>query len=208
MPSLTHIFNDLQIRWILQQIFKQIYRTYQFRAIRIKKDCTMESDRTNHDIIPTSPLERFKPLQVDLKKRLNTFKNYPKNAVKSKEDLADNGFHYTGDGKDDKVQCVFCGITINNWTKEDDITSEHRRFSGDCMHIYQLDRKNFGSMMNGGLSRADLIVNSLKCEKNGRLPQMKDLTLRLNSFRDWKYPIEEKPSPEAMAKAGLFYTGK
>lgn len=167
----------------------------------------MEADRSNYDIIPTSPLERFKPLQVDLKKRLNTFKNYPKNAVKSKEDLAQNGFHYIGDGKDDKVQCVFCGIIVNNWTKEDDIASEHRRFSRDCMHIYQLDRKNFGSMMNGGLSRADLISNSLKADI-GRLPQMKELTLRLNSFRDWKYTKDEKPSPEAIAKAGLFYTGK
>lgn len=191
----------------MQQIFKQIYRTYQYRAIRNKKECIMEADRSNYDIIPTSPLERFKPLQVDIKKRLNTFKNYPKNAVKSKEDLAQNGFHYIGDGKDDKVQCVFCGIIVNNWTKEDDIMSEHRRFSRDCMHIYQLDRKNFGSMMNGGLSRADLISNSLKADI-GRLPQMKELTLRLNSFRDWKYTKDEKPSPEAIAKAGLFYTGK
>lgn len=164
--------------------------------------------KINYDIIPQSPLDRFKPLQNDIKKRLKTFKNYPKDAIKKKEDLTDNGFHYIGCGTDDKVQCVFCGIILNNWTNEEDIITEHRRFSKDCIHIYYLDRKMFGLNIHGGLSRADLIQNSVNAEKIGRVPNMKDFTFRLQSFRDWKYTTAEKPCPKLISKAGMFYTGK
>ncbi|XP_061192415.1 death-associated inhibitor of apoptosis 1-like [Saccostrea echinata] len=165
-------------------------------------------DPANKDIIPTSPLERFKPLQENFQKRLKTFSKYPKNAVKEKEDLADNGFHYIGNGKDDKVQCTFCGIIMNNWEEKDDIQSEHRRFSPSCSRVLDNDRKNFGANLDGGLSRLDFIRNTQNAAENGAIPQMKDYNLRMKSFNDWSYSDDEKPSIDALAKAGLFYTGK
>lgn len=165
-------------------------------------------DSSNKDIIPISPTERFKPLQESLPKRLKTFKTYPKEAVKEKEDLADNGFYYTGDGKTDTVQCTFCGIIIDNWQTEDDIQTEHRKFSPSCPRVLDLDRRNFGANLNAGTSRLDLIRNTQNSTLDGKVPQMKDYSLRLKSFNDWKYSKKEKPSPETLARAGLFYIGK
>jgi hypothetical protein len=165
-------------------------------------------DPRNRDIIPASPLERFKPLQENLQKRLNTFKNYPQKAVKEKVELADNGFFYTGDGKTDRVQCAFCGIIIDNWQTDDDIQTEHRKFSSTCPRVIDLDRRNFGANLDMGGSRLDLIKNNQNAAASGRVPQMKDYSLRLKSFHDWKYSEKEKPSPESLAKAGLFYIGR
>ncbi|XP_022286791.1 baculoviral IAP repeat-containing protein 7-B-like [Crassostrea virginica] len=169
---------------------------------------SMDDDPTNHDIIPISPLRRHKPLQDDIKKRLATFKNYPKNAVKDKKELADNGFMYIGDGKNDKVQCVFCGTIFDQWEEGDDITSEHRMGSRTCNRVIELDRNNFGGQLDGGMSIMDRILKTQNPSSEGRVPVMKDLSLRLKSFKDWTFSNEEKPSPEALAEAGLFYTGK
>ena len=169
---------------------------------------SMDDDPTNHDIIPISPLRRHKPLQDDLKKRLATFKNYPKNAVKDKKELADNGFMYIGDGKNDKVQCVFCGSIFDKWEEGDDITFEHRNGSRTCKRVIELDRNNFGGQLDGGMSLMDRILTTQNPSSEGRVPVMKDPSLRLKSFKDWTFSNEEKPSPEALAEAGLFYTGK
>ena len=163
---------------------------------------------TNLDVIPMSPRRRYKPSQDDLKKRLATFKNYPKNAVKDKNELADNGFMYIGDGKNDTVQCAFCGAIFEQWEKGDDITSEHRKGSRTCKRIMELDRNNFGGQLNGGQSLMDFILTTQNPSLEGRVPVMKDPSLRLKSFKDWTFSNEEKPSPEALAEAGLFYTGK
>nr|XP_022291030.1 E3 ubiquitin-protein ligase XIAP-like [Crassostrea virginica]XP_022291031.1 E3 ubiquitin-protein ligase XIAP-like [Crassostrea virginica] len=163
---------------------------------------------TNLDVIPMSPWRRYKPSQDDLKKRLATFKNYPKNAVKDKNELADNGFMYIGDGKNDTVQCAFCGAIFEQWEEGDDITSEHRKGSRTCKRIMELDRNNFGGQLNGGQSLMDFILTTQNPSLEGRVPVMKDPSLRLKSFKDWTFSNEEKPSPEALAEAGLFYTGK
>ncbi|CAG7672391.1 unnamed protein product, partial [Allacma fusca] len=38
--------------------------------------------------------------------------------------LARTGFRYLGE--DDKVQCVYCGVTLQNWKIGDDPWKEHR----------------------------------------------------------------------------------
>lgn len=112
-------------------------------------DCDTNSalDGSTHEMSQTPPFEQYKHLQVNSQTRLNTFKNYPSNAIKKKVLLAENGFCYIGNGKDDTVQCVFCGGTWKGWTDENDISSVHRYHSRKCVHIYQLDHGNFHANM-------------------------------------------------------------
>nr|XP_022287913.1 uncharacterized protein LOC111100394 isoform X2 [Crassostrea virginica] len=169
---------------------------------------SFDTDSTrDNNITPKSSLDRSKSLQSDLEKRLETFKNYPENAVKDKKELADNGFMYIGDGKNDKVQCVFCRIIFYQWEEADDITSEHRMGSRTCKRVMELDHKNFRGQLDGGMTLIDRILTQ-NPSSEGRVPVMKDPSLRLESFKYWTFSNKEKPSPEAFSEAGLFYTGK
>ncbi|KAF4522359.1 hypothetical protein B566_EDAN011080, partial [Ephemera danica] len=62
--------------------------------------------------------------------RLKSFKYWPKAIQQTPEDLASNGFHYTGCG--DRVICFDCGLGLKDWHEEDTPPEEHRRYSPNC----------------------------------------------------------------------------
>ncbi|KAF4526813.1 hypothetical protein B566_EDAN015139 [Ephemera danica] len=62
--------------------------------------------------------------------RLKSFKYWPKAIQQTPEDLASNGFHYTGCG--DRVICFDCGLGLKDWHEEDTPHEEHRRYSPNC----------------------------------------------------------------------------
>lgn len=62
--------------------------------------------------------------------RLQTYNDWPHSAPVRKEDLAKNGFVYTG--SNDKVRCVYCNAVLRRWEHGDDVEEEHRRNSPSC----------------------------------------------------------------------------
>ena len=52
--------------------------------------------------------------------RLETFKIWSSETKLQPWNFAKSGFHYSG--YEDGVTCFFCGITITNWVRAEDIT--------------------------------------------------------------------------------------
>ena len=64
--------------------------------------------------------------------RLHTFLGkWSKSHVVKPEDLAENGFYYTGDR--DKVACVYCRVKLLNWRAGDNPCTEHFKYSPNCV---------------------------------------------------------------------------
>ncbi|XP_070190664.1 baculoviral IAP repeat-containing protein 7-B-like [Littorina saxatilis] len=67
--------------------------------------------------------------------RLKTFRDWGYQEIVRKEDLARNGFMYTGSG--DKVRCVYCNGMLRQWDRGDVVEVEHRRNYPDCPFILE-----------------------------------------------------------------------
>lgn len=61
--------------------------------------------------------------------RLKSFKKWPLKFI-DKNILAATGFVYTG--THDHVKCAFCYVEIGSWVLEDDLITEHSRWSPFC----------------------------------------------------------------------------
>lgn len=79
----------------------------------------------SHSVTPNDPL--------DFQRRLETFKDWPKQIVPDKLTLAKAGFIYTG--QNDKVECFACHIRLAGWETTDDPWYEHRRWSEQCWYL-------------------------------------------------------------------------
>lgn len=66
-------------------------------------------------------------------KRLETFVDWPFTSAVRREDLARNGFIYTG--STDKVRCVYCNTVLRQWAPGDVVESEHQRISPSCRFV-------------------------------------------------------------------------
>ena len=62
--------------------------------------------------------------------RLETFKNMVFKIKLQPWNFAKSGFYYSGDA--DAVTCFFCGTTITNWVRAEDINTEHKKYSPSC----------------------------------------------------------------------------
>ena len=71
--------------------------------------------------------------------RLSTFVKFPKECPANTRSLAGAGFYYTG--YKDRVKCFSCGLCVENWTQEDDVTSS-RWHHDDCQMILHEDCGN------------------------------------------------------------------
>lgn len=130
-------------------------------------DCDTNSalDGSTHNISPTPPRNQYEHLQQNYQHRLHTFYNFSNISIKNKEYLAKQGFCYIGDGKNDKIQCVFCGDILESWTKEDDITSVlNTHCSRNCSQIYSFDSVAAQSVLNMGYTEnvVKLALDNLK----------------------------------------------
>jgi hypothetical protein len=65
--------------------------------------------------------------------RLQSFKQWPKQILPDKYNLARAGFIYTGEG--DIVQCFGCSIRVSQWEKTDFPWAEHLKWSPDCVFL-------------------------------------------------------------------------
>lgn len=69
----------------------------------------------------------------DERNRLLTFSDWLYQHVVRREDLAKNGFIYTGTA--DKVRCVFCNTILRQWNVQDVVEAEHSRASPICPFV-------------------------------------------------------------------------
>ena len=67
------------------------------------------------------------------KERLQTFSTWPKYLYPRPQQLASAGFFHTALG--DVVKCFHCGITLKNWSPQDEVWKEHSRWSPSCGYI-------------------------------------------------------------------------
>ncbi|CAG5126359.1 unnamed protein product [Candidula unifasciata] len=118
------------------------------------------------------------------------------------KDLARDGFIHIGPG--DKVKCVFCLKTLRGWEVGDSVEGEHRRHYPFCPWV-----KGECDSLNIPLNATESMKKSfgLKMKPTGEsaVSCMQDFSQRLKSFEGW--PRQAHIRPDALAEAGLYYTG-
>lgn len=124
---------------------------------------------------------------IDEEARLNTFSEWPSSSPVTPESLAKDGFYALHSC--DRVKCAFCGLVLKSWERGDSVRVEHTKFSADCPLI--------------------------KDQHTGNIPLVKEPPYyplyskeqkRRDSFKNW--PTNVKQTPQSLANAGFFYTGK
>ncbi|XP_076084113.1 baculoviral IAP repeat-containing protein 3-like isoform X3 [Mytilus galloprovincialis] len=65
--------------------------------------------------------------------RLSSYSNFPRHVNVFVSVLSKAGFYYTG--STDTVRCYACGITHQNWTRNDNPLAIHCRLSPSCTHL-------------------------------------------------------------------------
>ncbi|KAF8774241.1 Apoptosis inhibitor IAP like protein [Argiope bruennichi] len=138
--------------------------------------------------------------------RLNSFTGkWPLCFIKPK-DLAHNGFFYLQ--SEDKVQCAFCNVIIDDWNVGDKPVKKHMMKNPKCEFLMTADAGNVPFSKPKPVAKnvskcipSDKARNSLPHKP--RYPRMSDLKNRLLSFRDWPLLML---SSRQLAECGLFYT--
>ncbi|XP_059154553.1 baculoviral IAP repeat-containing protein 2-like isoform X2 [Physella acuta] len=70
------------------------------------------------------------PAYITLKKRLESFTQWPSTHIHQPADLAAAGFFYAGYA--DCVRCYQCGLGLKSWKPGDDIHEQHKKFRPHC----------------------------------------------------------------------------
>ncbi|KAL8562474.1 hypothetical protein ACOMHN_008618 [Nucella lapillus] len=94
-------------------------------------DLTTDSADVIHNrVFPPQRQSSVPDFYKSERNRLATFSDWRHQSIVRKEDLAKNGFIYTGTG--DKVRCVFCNGILRQWDQDDVVEQEHRRNFPNC----------------------------------------------------------------------------
>jgi hypothetical protein len=67
--------------------------------------------------------------------RVASFKNWPKDKIQKPSELAEAGFFYRGNGKDDSVFCFHCGGGLKEWEQEDKPWHLHAKWFSFCQYV-------------------------------------------------------------------------
>ena len=62
--------------------------------------------------------------------RLKTFEHWPNRGKPTPQQLAENGFYFTGHF--DGVECYSCGLRLKNWGPKDSPVEEHFKYNKKC----------------------------------------------------------------------------
>ncbi|NXG01230.1 BIR7B protein, partial [Sakesphorus luctuosus] len=142
-------------------------------------------------------------------RRLRTFRRWPRSSPVSPRDLVEAGFFYVGPR--DEVQCFCCGGVLKDWRRGDCPIIEHLNFFPSCKYICG---ENVGNQEMLHLQEVSDTVDgqflSLFQEtalpNDPEYPEMVTEEMRLSTFQNW--PQNSHISPEQLARAGFFYTGR
>uniref|UniRef100_A0A9R1SQV8 RING-type E3 ubiquitin transferase n=2 Tax=Cyprinus carpio TaxID=7962 RepID=A0A9R1SQV8_CYPCA len=141
--------------------------------------------------------------------RLQTFQNWPTDAPVSPAELARAGFHYLGYG--DTVQCFCCDGILRHWVHGDTPRGEHERHFPACGLMMG---REVGNVPLGSPDSVDgqllsqlqrLTVDEQVLSGQAVYPEMESQDSRLSSYQNW--PPGAPVQPDALARAGFFYTG-
>ncbi|KAM9752315.1 baculoviral IAP repeat-containing protein 7 [Menidia menidia] len=143
--------------------------------------------------------------------RLRTFQNWPADAPVISGDLAKAGFFFLGSR--DKVQCFCCGGILRHWIRGDSPAAEHKRHFPTCSFILGQAVGNIPLQSGSSDSVDGQLISQLQrmtMDDQGTAgqavyPEMEAEDSRLTTFHNW--PTDASAQPEALARAGFFYTG-
>ncbi|XP_017881008.1 death-associated inhibitor of apoptosis 1-like [Ceratina calcarata] len=79
--------------------------------------------------------------------RLRTFETWPKSMPQTKEQLADAGFYYTGQG--DQTLCYYCGGGLKDWEPEDDPWEQHAKWFSKCFYLLMVQGQDYVNKITG-----------------------------------------------------------
>ncbi|KAJ6665721.1 hypothetical protein lerEdw1_002091 [Lerista edwardsae] len=154
-----------------------------------------------------------RPSMKSEERRLRTFQHWPDSAPVSPDDLAAAGFFFIG--PDDRVECFCCGGVLYDWFAEDDPVAEHKKYFPTCpfiqgQHIGNQQMPHAGEIQDCVDGQFLGMLQSLGMEEaivetQPEYPEMETEDGRLTTFVNW--PAYAQVSPEALARAGFFYTG-
>jgi len=157
--------------------------------------------------------------------RLKTFKNWT--SCVDKNILASLGFYYYG--PHDIVKCYFCDIELGMWRKNDNVLSDHVKWSPSCNFIRGNLTNNVAinvTLLNQILPSPPTtdvygVMESLTNTPNEGLlerissdridikrPKFQEYAAeakRLESYADWSKTIKQRP--QILSDAGFFYAG-
>ncbi|XP_057645567.1 baculoviral IAP repeat-containing protein 1 [Chionomys nivalis] len=190
---------------------------------RLRPECAFLLDKDvgnigKYDIRVKSPekLRGSKARYQEEEARLESFENWPFYAHgTSPRVLSAAGFVFTG--KRDTVQCFSCAGCLGNWEEGDDPWKEHAKWFPKCEFLrskksseeiaqYIKSYEGFvhvtGEHFLNSWVRRELPMVSAYCNDS----VFANEELRLDTFKDW--PHTSPVAVEALARAGLFYTGK
>ena len=128
--------------------------------------------------------------------RLCSFRNWPSWAGLRLEDLAREGFYYTGIR--DEVKCFSCGVLLRLWKPEDQIRLRHNRYSPRCAFVKRLDDE---SPRDVPAKFPEIASNTLASS------DMKMEVRRLATF-DSRWPTLCPVKPTELARSGFYFKGK
>ncbi|XP_052861636.1 death-associated inhibitor of apoptosis 1-like [Anopheles cruzii] len=159
--------------------------------------------------------------------RLGTFtSSWPVSFINPSE-LARYGFFYTGIA--DRVKCYFCEVEVGMWEEQDNVITEHLRWSPRCPLLRKRTTNNVpinpnfldnvpdpdGDVCGSNMHRFNNSMTSVQHNNYTEDSQRSFQRLahpsyaieanRLSSFKSWPKSIHQKP--QQLSDAGFFYTG-
>ncbi|KAJ3666147.1 hypothetical protein Zmor_001601 [Zophobas morio] len=124
--------------------------------------------------------------------RLDTFQEWPHDAVVSPQRIAKAGFFYKNQGL--IVECFSCHLTISEWNYGDQVMAKHKTLSPTCPFV--LNPTTSGNVPI--ISQPTNVPSSSTTSDS-----MKDEAARLKTFKRW--PIPHIVTAESLARAGFYY---
>lgn len=123
--------------------------------------------------------------------RLETFSDWPSDAVVSPMRIAKAGFYSIKQGL--TVQCFSCGCQISEWNYGDQVMARHRLLNPQCPFV--LNPTTTGNVPN--------IPPAPVAPPSGPSEGLKQEETRLESFQNW--PASSVVTGARLARAGFYF---
>ncbi|XP_060599272.1 baculoviral IAP repeat-containing protein 3-like isoform X2 [Ruditapes philippinarum] len=135
--------------------------------------------------------------------------NWPKANKPKPLMLVECGFFYTD--KQDLVRCYQCGIGLKDWVEDDDVLTEHVKYSSLCDFLVQTYGKTrinqMKLMIEAGRNNGSTTSQNIpQVPYTIRSPRYQTMEARIASFEN--FPRHINISHHQLAVAGLFCTGR
>ncbi|XP_053396571.1 baculoviral IAP repeat-containing protein 7-like [Mercenaria mercenaria] len=143
------------------------------------------------------------PDYTDYSERLRSYARWSRSNP-SPVCLSEAGFFFTNQG--DLVRCFQCGIGLKDFSGGDDPLLEHVRYSGNCLYLLEhLGTASLSAIKKKCQTEQVQGIGQQQSNAQCRQPEYKCYEVRLSSFSGWPQYLTQRP--EALAEAGLYYTG-